>query len=69
MLARKLDRLWHEGIFDEPKNCTDDEIELLEYYADTLEIDLYTRDEMPFMGLGWTFSKLQSLITRIFING
>jgi hypothetical protein len=33
------------GIFYEPKNCTDDEIELLEYYADTFEIDLYTRDE------------------------
>jgi hypothetical protein len=51
LTREKLDRLWRVGIFYEPKNCTDDEIELLEYYCDELEIDLYTRDEFIKKGL------------------
>jgi hypothetical protein len=45
LTRKKLDTLWHEGIFYEPKNCTAEEIACLKLYAAQYELDLYTRED------------------------
>jgi hypothetical protein len=45
LTREKLDTLWNEGIFYEPKNCTPEEIVVMEDYAAGHRIDLITRDE------------------------
>jgi hypothetical protein len=45
LTRNKLDTLWHEGIFYEPKNCTPEEIACLKDYAAKYRLDLYTREE------------------------
>jgi hypothetical protein len=44
LTREKLDTLWHEGIFYEPKNCTPEEIRVLEQYAQDHRLELYERE-------------------------
>jgi hypothetical protein len=46
LTREKLDTLWNRGIFYEPANCTEDEIEVMENYAmEHDDVEIMTRDE------------------------
>jgi hypothetical protein len=45
LTREKLDTLWNRGIFYDPKNCSDDEIEVMENYSMEHDVDLMTVDE------------------------
>jgi hypothetical protein len=45
LTREKLDRLWHEGLVYEPKNCTPEEIKTLKQYAKDHKLELYTRED------------------------
>jgi hypothetical protein len=45
LTREKLDELWKRGIFYDPQNCTDDEIEVMENYAMEHDVDIMEVDE------------------------
>jgi hypothetical protein len=45
LTGEKLDTLWKRGIFYDPQNCTDDEIEVMETYAMEHDVDIMEVDE------------------------
>jgi hypothetical protein len=45
LTREKLDTRWNRGIFYEPDNCDDDEIEVLENYSMEHDVEIMTRHE------------------------